>query len=215
MLHSMQQATEPGLSGTAGSFAGLLAALTAPKASAAWNDNELADDVATLSYESALRTHARYRAADPTEGRQTQSVPASRDQVNSYELAPEDTAPAASRFAGPRSGAAPGSGFSGRTATPLERSLKSASVTIRMSKEESAQLHRRAAEAGLTVSAYLRSCTFEAESLRAMVKDTMAQLKAATSASSKATSVSARASLGERLSRFFTPWRATRRMAQA
>ena len=62
----------------------------------------------------------------------------------------------------------------------LERNLKDASITIRMSKAECAQLHRRAAEAGLTVSAYLRSCTFEAESLRAMVKDTLAQLRSAT-----------------------------------
>jgi hypothetical protein len=60
-----------------------------------------------------------------------------------------------------------------------ERDLKDSSITIRMSKAECAQLHRRAAEAGLTVSAYLRSCTFEAESLRAMVKDTMAQLRSA------------------------------------
>jgi hypothetical protein len=60
-----------------------------------------------------------------------------------------------------------------------ERDLKNSSITIRMSKAECAQLHSRAAEAGLTVSAYLRSCTFEAESLRAMVKDAMAQLRSA------------------------------------
>ena len=53
--------------------------------------------------------------------------------------------------------------------TALNRNLKSASITIRLSKAECAQLRRRAAEAGLTVSAYLRSCTFEAESLRAEV----------------------------------------------
>ena len=57
---------------------------------------------------------------------------------------------------------------------------RSASITIRLSKAEVAQLRRRAAEAGLTVSAYLRSCTLEAESLRAMVKDTLAQLRAET-----------------------------------
>ena len=60
----------------------------------------------------------------------------------------------------------------------LDRNLKSASITIRMSNAECAQLRKRAAEAGLTVSAYLRSCTFEAESLRALVKDTLAQLRA-------------------------------------
>jgi predicted lysophospholipase L1 biosynthesis ABC-type transport system permease subunit len=60
----------------------------------------------------------------------------------------------------------------------LERNLKSASITIRMSHEECAQLRTRAADAGLTVSAYLRSCTFEAESLRAQVKDALSQLRA-------------------------------------
>jgi len=32
-------------------------------------------------------------------------------------------------------------------------------------------------EAGLTVSAYLRSCTFEAEALRAQVKEALAELR--------------------------------------
>jgi predicted DNA binding CopG/RHH family protein len=59
-----------------------------------------------------------------------------------------------------------------------ERNLRRTSITIRMSSEENLQLRKRAAEAGLTVSAYLRSCTFEAESLRALVKDTLAQLRA-------------------------------------
>jgi hypothetical protein len=58
-----------------------------------------------------------------------------------------------------------------------DRNLKSASITIRLSKVECTQLRIRAAEAGLTVSAYLRSCTFETESLRALVKDTLAQLR--------------------------------------
>ncbi len=62
-------------------------------------------------------------------------------------------------------------------AAALERNLKSASITIRMSTSECEQLRKRAAEAGLTVSAYLRSCTFEAESLRALVKETLAQLR--------------------------------------
>ena len=58
-----------------------------------------------------------------------------------------------------------------------DRGLKSASITIRLSREECEQLRKRAAEAGLTVSAYMRSCTFEAESLRALVKETLAQLR--------------------------------------
>jgi hypothetical protein len=40
------------------------------------------------------------------------------------------------------------------------------------------QLRKRAADAGLSVSAYLRSCTFDAESLRAQVKDALARLRA-------------------------------------
>jgi hypothetical protein len=73
----------------------------------------------------------------------------------------------------------------------LGRDLKCASITIRLSRTECAQLRKRAAEAGLTVSAYLRSCTFEVESLRGLVKDTMAQLRAATTAGKPARSNSA------------------------
>jgi hypothetical protein len=100
-----------------------------------------------------------------------------------------------------------------RARVPFERNVKSSSVTIRLSAEECAQLHRRAAEAGLTISAYLRSCTFEAESLRALVKDTMAQLRAATSTGKQSAPV--RRSLGERLMRRFTPWRGQRNVAPA
>jgi hypothetical protein len=58
-----------------------------------------------------------------------------------------------------------------------DRSLKRASITIRLTEPECAQLRLRAAEAGLTVSAYLRSCAFEVESLRTQVKVTLAQLR--------------------------------------
>jgi predicted DNA binding CopG/RHH family protein len=56
---------------------------------------------------------------------------------------------------------------------------RSARVTIRLSDTEYAQLRRRAADAGLTVSAYLRACVLEAEKLRAEVKEALAQLRAA------------------------------------
>jgi len=52
-------------------------------------------------------------------------------------------------------------------------------VTIRLSEAECARLRRRATEAGLTVSAYLRSCALEADKLRAQVKAALAELKAA------------------------------------
>jgi hypothetical protein len=214
----MQQAIESAPSAAANSFAGLLASLTAPKPTTTWNDDGLADDVATLSYENALRAHARYRALDPTDRSLTEPSAANMGSVDSYELAPAEEVPptqTARPFAASSSSAGPGPEASRRAPTLLERNLKSTSITIRMSKEESAQLHRRAAEAGLTVSAYLRSCTFEAESLRAMVKDTMAQLRAATSAGSHAAPVRARRSLGEWLRRLFFPWRTDRNMARA
>jgi predicted DNA binding CopG/RHH family protein len=63
--------------------------------------------------------------------------------------------------------------------TTEELSRRSASITIRVSEQENVQLRTRAAEAGLTISAYLRSCTFEAEALRAQVKTALAELRKA------------------------------------
>jgi len=257
MLYAMQRGNELAPAPSANSFAGLLASLTSPKPSATWNDEELADDIATLSYESALRAHARYRSPDRTDRSLTQAAPADSQQIDSYELAPVEEAPvgpSASSFATPRAEAdnRPSAGAKAHTdfealaapirlrsgqalkscpvtkqsssavrdavrpaPTEFKRNLKTGSITIRMSREECDQLHRRAAEAGLTVSAYLRSCTFEAESLRALVKDTMAELKAARSTEKPVSRAPARRSLGDRLSRFFTPWRAARRTAPA
>ena len=113
-----------------------------PKGEASWNDDQLAADVATISYEQALRTHAR---ACPTR------TDADAD--------------------------APGVSGPQRDGTPHARSLKTASITIRLSETECAQLRQRAAEVGLTVSAYLRSCTLEVESLRSQVKETLAELR--------------------------------------
>jgi hypothetical protein len=102
---------------------------------------------------------------------------------------------------------------------PPERNLKDASITIRMSKAECTQLHRRAAEAGLTVSAYLRSCTLEAESLRAMVKDALAQLRSETIQTKPATPATRRRSLlgrfTRRLAGLLTSWHNSQRAARA
>ena len=64
MLQAMQQQTPSTPSQGSSTFAGLLASLTAPeqKRAGAWNDDDLAEDVATLSYERALRAHSRYKA---------------------------------------------------------------------------------------------------------------------------------------------------------
>lgn len=66
---------------------------------------------------------------------------------------------------------------------------KAASVTIRLSEAEQAQLRERAAEAKLTLSAYLRSCIFEAESLRAQVKEALTQMRAGALADKAPTAV--------------------------
>lgn len=199
------------------------------KSNSAWNDDDLGDDVATLSYERALRAHARYRAVDPSDSALTQ--PPEPRPVDSYELAPEESYPAGAAPPAPSanrcmagssggnlnqdSGATAQPGTACHPSTPFERNLKNASITIRMSKEECAQLHRRAAEAGLTVSAYLRSCTFEAESLRALVKDTMAQLKHATASGKPTGEAKVRSGRFVWLKRLFTPWQGSPRTVRA
>jgi hypothetical protein len=164
--------------------------------------------VATLSYERALRTHARYRtgnplSADPTDRSLTQPA------EPSYEALSADAATAVPVSANAEAWVTHG------PATALDRNLKSSSITIRLSHEECAQLRKRAAEAGLTVSAYLRSCTFEAESLRAMVKDTLAQLRPEPPKRKETASTTLRRSWFGWLLRFFPPWHPSQRVARA
>ena len=85
------------------------------------NESDLGDDVVTLSYESALRSHARYKT--PDRGNR-EPVPATRVDVSLTAQAgrvPQDV---------------------------LDHELRTTSVTIRLSKAECASLHQRAAEAG-------------------------------------------------------------------
>ena len=140
---------------TPADFAGMLATLAAPAAgdaspAKASSESDLGEDVVTLSYESALRANARYTA------------PERRD------WAPEPTT-RVDESVTPRAGCASQDIF--------DRDLRTTSVTVRLSKAECARLHQLATEAGVTVSAYLRSCTFEAEALRAEVKATLAELR--------------------------------------
>jgi len=51
-------------------------------------------------------------------------------------------------------------------------------VSVRLSENESDQLRQRAAESGLSVSAYMRSCVLEADHLRAQVKLALTELRA-------------------------------------
>ena len=146
------------------------------KSASPWEEeNEPASELVTLSYENALRTHARYRpTADPIS---MPSVTANKTASVEANAAPLPPAPAVASSVSE----APPVYASARSTSPLvESHLKSASITIRMSEAECERLRQRAAEAGMTISAYLRSCTFEAETLRAQVKEVMTELRAAT-----------------------------------
>ncbi len=158
------------------SFAGILAALATPvrKRVPAWDD-QLADDVTTLSYERALSAHARYRSADRNDCALTQ-LP-DPEPLHGHAALPGPTPAPSPQAASPAcAGLEPAAVAASVSAHEKQR--KCASITIRLSSADCDQLHQRAAEAGLTVSAYLRSCTLEAETLRALVKDTLAQLRA-------------------------------------
>jgi Mobilization protein NikA len=145
-------------SAAASTFAGLLAAFARSddKPLPLWNDDGLVEDVATISYERALQAHARYRPRELDDRSLTQPPGPRNAPVKPIETgAAIETSEPASAPSG----------------------LKSASITVRMSHTECEQLRRRAAEAGLTVSAYLRSCAFEVESLRAQVKEALAKMR--------------------------------------
>jgi predicted DNA binding CopG/RHH family protein len=226
-LETMQLPVATTTSPSSPSFAGLLAALAAPAQRPAasgdeslpagwksgWSDDGLEDDVATLSYERALRAHARYHNPDQPAAQNAES-----GQANSEDLLPaaSTAVPRTATRSAIRSASDASPEVHHSLKTPYEQNLKSASITIRMSKAECAQLHRRAADAGLTVSAYLRSCTFEAESLRAMVKDTLAQLRTAKAQAKPIEQEPERQSwLRGWLARLFSPGHATPRAARA
>jgi hypothetical protein len=233
-LASMQQPTAypSAPSSAAPSFAGLLATLASPsdrpsstgRKDTPWEDDELADDIATLSYESALRAHSRYRSPGGGygggENLLAQGASDLLEMLREDEPAPAIAAAVEMPVEGLSASRKPPAAVQPEARRPqltsLEKKLKDASITIRMSKAECAQLHRRATEAGLTVSAYLRSCTFEAESLRAMVKETMAQLR---SAAVQVNPAPARDSwwhrLGQWMVRLLNPWQGHQRVARA
>ena len=168
MLNAVQPAqAQP--SPSSSSFAGLLASLASPhqpeNIAPFWSGSDLGEDVATISYESALRAHARYRPADRSEWEGAENSPA--DDAKS---------PVAGMMAGSE-GSAAQIGSASRAAH--DGDLRRASVTVRLSEAEVDRLRQRAREAGLTISAYLRSCTFEVEALRAQVKAALAELRTA------------------------------------
>ncbi len=203
---------------SASSFAGLLASLTSPDPSpaAGWNADDLADDVATLSYESALRTHARYKPVTPGDWSPAQSAePQTCRSCGARRSDPAASAEAKTLPVDPNLLNDHG-GNSSHAHFAMNRSgRKCASITIRMSEGECEQLKVRAAEAGLTISAYLRSCTFEAETLRAEVKKTLAEMRKPASAERKIVSTKARGRWFEWLLRLIPLWHVGPRVARA
>jgi len=162
------------------SFAGLLTSLTSPDRSPdpEWNADDLADDVATLSYENALRTHARYKPITPGDwGLAQPSEPQTCRACGARRSDPTASAETEAQLADSSLLNDPAGKSSHAHFTMNRSDKKCASITIRMSEGECEQLKRRAAEAGLTISAYLRSCAFEAEALRAEVKKTLAEMR--------------------------------------
>ena len=132
------------------SFADLLASFTGKLQSDGWDDSALADDVTTISYEQALRSARRSRMP------QEAAAPLISDESQIGEVLSTPVR---------------------KTRSHPEKKHKGASITIRVTAEEHAQLHERAAAAQVSVSAYLRSCIFEAEALRAEVKEALAQIQ--------------------------------------
>jgi len=146
---------------TAASFANLLTSFTGRLQCDPWDDGSLADDVAVLTYEQALRStrQARPPVAWSSEVLETAVHP------DKERVAPVHR----------------------RENIGAEKKSRTASITIRLTAEEQAQLHERATAAGLSVSAYLRSCIFEAEALRSQVKDALAQMQSVDPVSKRST----------------------------
>jgi len=181
------------------SFAGTLAAIAAPASGAAFAGDGLEDDVAVFSYEAALRHSAMRRPApagafpDP---RIVARLDAARDAKSANDRRSIAAAPnpAIEEIDEP----------SARGVNLNERDAMSARVTIRLSQSECEQLRARAAESGMTLSAYLRSCTLEVENLRSQVKDAVAQLRITTAEKKPPASERATAGQGSWLARLLT-----------
>jgi hypothetical protein len=133
------------------SFANLLASFSAKKTDAMWDESALLDDVATFSYEQAL--HAPQRLPPAHLGSAKLTV---------FEVDPAAPSPQEQPH------------------RPAARKRKTATITVHLTEAERDQLQARAGAADLSVSAYLRSCILEAESLRAQVKEALSQINAAT-----------------------------------
>lgn len=171
----MSESATPQSPGNRVSFASLIASLAGgEKPEEPWDTSDLADDVATISYQCALRTDPRARE--------------------------------------PESVAAPSLAVRSGDGNLQKEQRKSASITLRITEQEQAKLHARAREAGLSVSAYLRSCIFEVESLRTQVKETLSQMRAIQVHEPGGSDSAENASERRRRFRFLSRWTRGRRI---
>ena len=220
MLQPMQEPAESSPSLSAASFASLLASLAAPapepvrdpEPAPAPNCDAFAEDICTLSYEQALRAHARYRPADVAELPRPRAA-GSAQRRRSVATSPRNAA-SASPAAHTRQAPVAPKAAKRCSAVPRE-SRKSASITIRLSEAEGAQLRARAAEAGLTVSAYLRSCAFEVEALRTQVKQALIEFRSTASTEEQSSPQRAFSPLPTWRARLFPRWAGAQRPAHA
>ena len=220
MLQPMQEPAESSPSFSAASFARVLASLAAPEPepvrepepASAPDRDAFAEDICTLSYEQALRAHARYRPADVAELPRPRA--AGSAQHRRSEAASPRNAVSASPVSQTRQAPVAPKTTKRRSTVPRE-SRKSASITIRLSEAEGAQLRARAAEAGLTVSAYLRSCAFEVEALRTQVKQALIEFRSTASTEEQSPPQRAFSPLPTWRARLFPRWAGSQRPAHA
>jgi hypothetical protein len=159
------------------------------------------EEITSLSYEQALRKHARRPAVDQTSERidrlatmAAEALEERRKQAKAIEQEPIiEELRKTDNFAAGESAAfnlfdeelpsdtvhftTPGP----QPATEVIKAVetKAVSITLRVSQQEANQLRKRAADAGLTVSAYIRSCVCEADLLRAQVKSALIEMRQA------------------------------------
>lgn len=159
------------------SFAGVLASLAAPQPALVevsdWIDDGLLDDVAVISQEKGQMREEDTDLRSVPAPDAFPHPPAMRKPPQPERNPNWSTSPAR-----PSACKLSITEVDGPDKSRKAKELKRASITIRLSTPECARLKARAAESGLTISEYLRSCTLEVESLRAQVKDALARMRA-------------------------------------
>lgn len=178
-------------------FAAMLTKIRLPERDArSWlaADNDFAanEEIIPLSYEQALKKHARRHSATPTTDRidrvaslLAENLAERREQtlaesMNSLTGMPADYSSATEIDWNIQDLQQEAQPLQTAASAPLGvPETKAVSVTLRMNRQEASQVRQRAADAGLTVSAYIRSCVCEAEVLRAQVKSALQEMRQA------------------------------------